>query len=197
MHGAQTKHEVRSAWAIASIIALMLAVSGCRSHRTDPAPSQAANPTERVDTPQASAEKVASAGVAIVSECAKVSFDNASEGLIVAAPGLHEDVFDLRDRLSYRTVPFRLDEALRLEALLRKESSPQGRLPSSPQQTACIDQFVAQLQSLTDPLVEADAEQKQLDVSAFDKASREAEQETERQTEQEQKAMQPASSSQQ
>lgn len=181
--------KTRSAWGVASILAMTIAVSGCRARRPDSGASEAAIGAGRVDTPEASAKKVANAGYAIVSECAKVSFASASKGLIVAEPGLHEDVLDLRDRESYRAVPFGLNEALRLEALLQKESRAPNYTGYSAQQTACIDQFVAHLQSLTSPLVESDAEQKQLDLSAFDKASREAEQEAEQQSEQEQKAI--------
>jgi len=137
---------------------------------------------------------VASAGVAIISECARVSFANVKEGLIVAEPGLHEDLFDLRDRASYRAVPFGLNETLRLEELLQRESATPEHPDYSAEQAKCIDQFLAHLRALTEPLVEADAEQKQLDLSAFDKASREAEQEAEQQSEQEQKAMEHSGS---
>ena len=186
--------KARSAWGIASILALTIAASGCRARRQDSGVSEATIGAGRVDTPEASAKKVASAGVAIISECARVSFANVKEGLIVAEPGLHEDLFDLRDRASYRAVPFGLNETLRLEELLQRESATPEHPDYSAEQAKCIDQFVAHLRALTEPLVEADAEQKQLDLSAFDKASREAEQEAEQQSEQEQKAMEHSGS---
>lgn len=181
--------KARGALGVASIVTLMLALSGCRGHRPASGLSEAAMQVGGVDTPEASAQKVAGAGIAIVSECEKVPFANASKGLIVAEPGLHEDVFDLRDRASYRAAPFGLNETLRLEALLQRESGTHEHSGYSAQQADCIDQFVARLQALTEPLVESDAVQKQLDLSAFDKASSEAEQEAEQQSEQERKAM--------
>lgn len=141
------------------------------------------------DAAEASAKKVGEAAAAIAEACAKVPYANASKGLIVAETGLHEDVFDLRDRVSYQAVPFGLGEAERLGALLRKAGvGEQASYPAK--QGECIREFAIHLQTLTDPLVEADAVQKQLDVSAFDNASKEAEHEAE----QEEKAMrQPAS----
>ena len=48
--------------------------------------------------------------------------ETASKGLIVSETGLHEDVFMLRDRVSYGAIGYGLDEALRLESLLRAEA---------------------------------------------------------------------------
>ncbi len=89
----------------------------------------------------------------IADECAKQSYVNASKGLIVSETGLHEDVFALRDRVSYGEMAFALDEALRLESLLRVEANGHGH-PA--EQTECIERFAEQLESLTDPIVEAD-----------------------------------------
>lgn len=184
--------KARSAWIAAFIVGLMLSVSGCRARKPDGTLSEAAIQAGRVDTPAASAKKVAGAGIAIVSDCAKEPFANARSGIVVAETGLNEDVFDLRDRTTYRAVPFGLNEALRLQDLLLKEIDVPGHARYPAQQVACIQQFAAHFKSLTDPLVESDAEQKQLDVSAFYKASKEAEQETY----QEQKPIPPANSSQ-
>ena len=76
------------------------------------------------------------------------------------------------------------ETAERLGALLRKAGA--GEQASYPaKQVECIREFAIHLQTLIDPLVEADAVQKELDVSAFDMASKEAEHEAE----QEEKAM--------
>ena len=48
---------------------------------------------------------------AIVAECEKQSYETASKGVIVSETGLHEDVFVLRDRVSYAGVGYGLDEA--------------------------------------------------------------------------------------
>ena len=69
----------------------------------------------QTDVAEASAKKVGGAAAAIAAACAKEPYANASNGLIVAETGLHEDVFDLRDRVSYQAVPFGLGEAQRLE----------------------------------------------------------------------------------
>ncbi len=180
---------------LASVTTLcIMNATGCRYHSHEVRLSDAAIEAGRVDTPQASAKKIADAGVAIVSACAIEPYDNASKGLIVDEPGLDEDVLDLRDRNSLRTIPFGLGETERLASLLEKETSIAGH-PSYPaEQIACIQQFVSHLHSLTQPLIQANEVQKQLDASAFDKAAKEAEQETEEQTQQEEKALQPSSS---
>jgi len=192
----QTRRIARSAWIAVSLAALALGAVACRAHKADSAPSGAAQPGT-VDNQEASAKKLAGAGMSIVRACAREPFANASKGLTVSATGLNEDVFDLRDPNTYRAIPFNLNEALRLQDLLLKETNAPGHVSYSAQQTACIRQFAAQFKSLTDPLIQADAEQKQLDVSAFDKASREAEQETEQQIDQERKAITPANSGRQ
>jgi hypothetical protein len=110
----------------------------------------------------------------ITLECEHGSYANVSKGLIAAEVGLHEDVFALRDRVSFAANAYGLDEALRLEALLRAEVDAGGH-PTD--QTNCIEQFAEHLQSLTDPLVEADKEQKDLDISAFNDAKKQAEEE--------------------
>lgn len=144
------------------------------------------------DSAEASAKKVADAGEAIAGACAKEPYANAHEGLVVTETGLHEDVFELRDRVSYKSLAYGQWEAQRLEALLRKEAGAAGS-PSYPaEQAECIRQFADHMQTLTDPLVEADAEQKQLDVSAFNDASKEAQQETD----EEEKAIEPSDAGQ-
>jgi hypothetical protein len=113
----------------------------------------------------------------ITDECAKQSYETASKGLIVSETGLHEDVFTLRDRVSYGAVGYGLDDALRLEALLRVEAKDE-RHPA--EQANCIEKFAEHLESVSDPLVEADERLKELDASAFEDSAKEAQQETER-----------------
>jgi hypothetical protein len=156
-----------------------LMLAGCRAKGRGAGPSELMAQTQS-DVAEASAEKVGGAAAAIASACAKEPYENARIGLIVAETGLHEDVFDLRDRVSYKAVPFGLGEAQRLEVLLQKAGTG---LPA--EQAACIAAFAGHLKTLTDPLVEADTVQRQLDLSAFNNASKEADQETE----QEEKAL--------
>jgi hypothetical protein len=117
--------------------------------------------------------KMAAAGKdTIIAECAHESYANASKGLIVGEAGLHEDVFALRDRDSLAADAYSLDEAQRLEAMLRTEVSAAGH-PA--EQAACITQFVERLETLTGNLVEADKLQKEMDISAFNDSKRQAE----------------------
>ncbi len=109
--------------------------------------------------------------MAIVTECEKQSYETASKGLIASETGMHEDVFTLRDRLSYAGSGYGLDEAQRLEGLLRAEAKVAGH-PA--QQADCIEQFAEHLETLSDPLVEADERLKELDASAFSDATKEA-----------------------
>ncbi len=113
----------------------------------------------------------------ITEECAKQSYETARKGLIVSETGLHEDVFVLRDRVSYRGIGFGLDEAQRLEALLEEEAEAVGH-PAK--QAACIREFAEHLETLSDPLVEADERQKELDVSAFEDAAKKAKEQAEK-----------------
>jgi hypothetical protein len=114
---------------------------------------------------------------AIVAECEKQSYETTSKGLIVSETGLHEDVFVLRDRVSYVGVGYGLDEAQRLEDLLRVEAKVAGR---SGEQANCIRAFAEHLEALSDPLVEADARRKELDASAFTDAAKEAQEQADK-----------------
>jgi hypothetical protein len=114
---------------------------------------------------------------AIVAECEKQSYDTARKGLIVSEIGLHEDVFVLRDRISYAGVGYGLDEAQRLEELLRAEAKVGGR-PA--EQANCIEAFAEHLETLSDPLVEADERRKELDSSAFNDAAKEAQEQADK-----------------
>ena len=109
---------------------------------------------------------------AIVLECEKQSYETARKGLIASETGLHEDVFVLRDRVSYAAVGYGLDEAEKLEELLRAEAKAGGH-PAA--QADCIEAFAEHLETLSDPLVEADQRRKELDASALSDAAKEAE----------------------
>jgi hypothetical protein len=113
----------------------------------------------------------------IVAECEKQSYETARKGLIVSETGLHEDVFVLRERVSYTGVGYGLDEAQSLEDLLRAEAKAAGH-PAD--QADCIEAFAEHLATLSDPLVEADERRKELDASAFTDAAKEAQEQADK-----------------
>jgi len=113
----------------------------------------------------------------ITAACAHQSYANARKGLIVGETGLHEDVFALRDRVSFAANAYGLDETLRLETFLRAEA----KVPEHPpEQAECIDEFAEHLETLTDALIQADNLQKELDVSAFNNSRKQAEEQLEK-----------------
>jgi hypothetical protein len=114
---------------------------------------------------------------AITDECAKQSYKTASKGLIVSETGLHEDVFALRDRVSYGAIGYGLDEALELESLLHMEANGLGH-PT--EQANCIREFAENFESLTDSIVDGDERLKELDVSAFNDATRAAQEQADK-----------------
>jgi hypothetical protein len=128
----------------------------------------------------------------IADECAKQSYETARKGLIVSETGLHEDVFTLRDRISYGAIGYGLDEAMRLETLLRAESNG-GAHPA--EQAECIQEFAEHLESVSDPLVERDERLKELDAAAFQDSAKEAQEEAERQVRGLEKAAEPKANS--
>jgi hypothetical protein len=113
----------------------------------------------------------------IVTECEKQSYETARKGLIVSEIGLHEDVFVLRDLVSYAGIGYGLDEAQRLEELVRAEAKVGGH-PA--EQASCIEAFAEHLETLSDPLVEADERLRELDASAFKDAAKEAQEQADR-----------------
>jgi hypothetical protein len=113
----------------------------------------------------------------IVDECGKQSYELARKGLIVSETGLHEDVFVLRNRVTFGGIGYSLDETLRLESELQAEAEG-GRHPAD--QAACIAKFASHLESLSDPLVDADARLKELDASAFTDSAKKAERQAEK-----------------
>lgn len=152
----------------------LLLICGCRAKQAGDSTllqriESAANSKVEAPKPGELAEK---GRAAITEECGKQTYANASKGLIVSETGLHEDVFALRDRISYGADGYGLDEALQLESLLHEEAEAAG-FPK--EQAKCVLEFAEHLETLTDPIIEADVRQKELDVSAFDRASKEAE----------------------
>jgi hypothetical protein len=124
----------------------------------------------------------------IVAECEKQSYETARKGLIVSETGLHEDVFVLRERVSYTGVGYGLDEAQRLEDLLRAEAKVAGH-PAD--QADCIEAFAEHLETLSDPLVEADERRKELDASAFTDAAKEAQEQADKKLREADKSIEP------
>ena len=149
------------------MVGLLLTLAGCHARGK----SVGSNKTDRF-AQEGIANKLAAVGAdAITTDCEHESYTNASKGLIVEETGLHEDVFSLRNLDSLAANAYNLDEALRLEELLRTEAKVSGH---SAQQDNCIDGFVQNFAVLTDALVQADKVQKELDLSAFKEASKEA-----------------------
>jgi hypothetical protein len=168
----------------------LLLVGGCHGGR-----SGDTSILERIAHAARSRKGVPAAGVlaekgraTITEECAKQSYKTASKGLIVSETGLHEDVFSLRDRVSYGEDAYKLDEALQLESLLHVEADGLGR-PTD--QTKCVREFAEHLETLTDPLIEADERQRELDMSAFKDSVKESEQQADRRLSGVEKAPEP------
>lgn len=157
----------------AGLLATGLAVSvlGCHGKRE---PSIAGVPAEQSVV---LAEKGAAA---IATVCSRQAFATAKVGLIAGETRLGEDVFEMRDPVSYTIVPYRLGTTVRLETMLRQGAAAPGR----PQdQAKCMRDFADHLKGLTDPLVAAAKDQNQADVLAFKDAEKEAQQEIEAQEE--------------
>jgi len=172
-----------------ALVLVALVVAGCRARQ-----SGDATLLERISRVGRSNEALKPGELAekgrmeITTECEKQSYETAKKGLIVSETGLHEDVFTLRDRVSYGAVGYSLDEAIRLEALLRSEAKVAGR-PA--EQTECIQRFAEHLETLSDPLVEADERQKELDVSAFNDAAKEAQEQADKKLREPEKPVEP------
>ncbi len=155
------------------LLGLLTAASGCHSktaHQT----------IESSRKSLGSPAKLAEDGRAtIVTICAKESFAAARPGLIVAEAGLREDVFLLRDRGSYQPVSYGLDEAQRLEILLRADAETSGH---TEEQAACIRQFAEHIESLTEPLAEAARREREIDTSAFSQSDKQVQDDLERES---------------
>jgi hypothetical protein len=169
--------DVAGCWAPA--MGVLILIAGCHGGQ----PNGGSSVLERISTVGRStvapkAGELAEKGRAtIMTECAKQSYETARKGLIVSETGLHEDVFVLRDRVSYAGVGYDLAEAQRLEDLLRAEAGAAGH-PA--EQAHCIEAFAEHLETLSDPLVEADERLKELDASAFNDAAKEAQEQADK-----------------
>ncbi len=150
-----------------SVIGLLVLAAGCHGHDA-----------REKDAPPKPDEIATRGRAEIVEECGKQSYDLVSKGLIVSETGLHEDVFVLRDRVTFGGIGYSLAEGLRLESELRAEAKG-GAHPA--EQSECIARFANHLEGLSDPLVEADERLKELDASAFTNAAKEAEKQAEKQ----------------
>jgi hypothetical protein len=155
------------------LLGVLIGVTGCHS-------KSANRPVEASRASTSGAAKLAEDGRAtIVAMCAKESFAAARQGLIVAETGLHEDVFLLRDRGSYKPVPYGLEETQRLEVLLREDAEAAGH---TKEQSVCIRQFAEHLETLIEPLVEADRREREIDTSAFSQADKQVQDDLERES---------------
>jgi hypothetical protein len=161
------------------IAAILTLLAGCRSgHRSDDLRGHLSSMTQ---TNTLGPNHLAAEGMAtILAACEKQSFENARDGLVVSQTGLHEDVFALRSRTSYASFAFSLDDALKLEDVLRKRLK-ENQLAGDQQQ--CVQQFEGYLETLTDPIVEQDKLAKDLDASAFKDSTKEAQEELKREKE--------------
>jgi hypothetical protein len=172
-----------------SLMGLLILVAGCHGGQSGDA--SLLERISRVGHSRAAPKpgELAEKGkAAIVAECEKQSYETASKGLLVSETGLHEDVFVLRDRISYAGVGYGLDEAQRLEDLLRAEARVAGH-PA--EQANCIEAFAEHLETLTDPLVEADERRKELDASAFNDAAKEAQEQADKKLREADKSTEP------
>lgn len=164
-----------------SIAGVLLLMAGCHSgHRSDPLMEGLSSKAQQKASNLGPNHLAAEGLDAITAACEKQSFENARNGLIVSQTGLHEDVFALRNRRSYASIAFSLDDALKLEDVLRnqlKEKQQPG------EQLECVRQFGGYLEMLTDPMVEQDKLAQELDASAFRDSSKEAEEELRREKE--------------
>lgn len=158
-------------WAGLLAVGLAASVLGCH-RKTEPS-------ITGVSTEQPTV-LAAKGAAAIASVCSRQSFATAKAGVIAGETKLREDVFEMRDPVSYAVVPYRLGATVMLEAILRREASAPGH-PDD--QAQCMRDFADHLKGLSDPLVAAAKNQDQVDVLAFKDAEKEAQQEIESQEE--------------
>lgn len=150
---------------------LAVASAGCHGKKE---PSLASVPVEQ-------SVALADQGAAAIAEvCSRQTFATAKVGLIAGETRLSEDVFELRDPVSYTVVPYRLAATVRLETTLRRGAEVAGR-PAA--QAQCMKDFADHLKGLSDPLVAEAKDQSKEDALAFKDAEKEAQQEIEAQEE--------------
>jgi hypothetical protein len=163
--------RVSGLWTRLMATGLTVVVLGCHG-KTEP--SIAGVPAEQ------SALLAEKGAAAIATVCSRQTFATAKVGLIAGETGLSEDVFEMRDPVSYTVVPYRLGASVRLETMLRRGAAAPDR-PDD--QAKCMRDFADHLKELTDPLVAAAKDQDKADVLAFKDAQKEAQQEIEAQEE--------------
>ena len=163
-----------------SVAGILLMMAGCHSDERSNSLLERLSSTALPKATSLGPNHLAADGLAsIMSACEKQSFENARTGLIVSQTGLHEDVFAMRSR-TYSSVAFSLDDALKLEDVLRNELK-KDKQPG--EQRECAQQFEGYLETLTDPLVEQDKLAKDLDASAFKDSNKEVQEELRREKE--------------
>jgi hypothetical protein len=164
-----------------SIAGILLLMAGCHSGNRSNSLLEGLSSMAQPNASNLGPNHLAAEGLAaITDECEKQSFENARKGLIVSQTGLHEDVFAMRSRTSYASIAFGLDDALKLEDVLRNELK-ENRQPG--EQRECVQQFVGYLEALTDPMVDRDKLAKELDAAAFKDSAKEAQEELRREKE--------------
>jgi hypothetical protein len=157
---------------------VVMLIGGCHSGHQSDAFLKGLSNLAQAQTATLGPNHLAAEGAAAITEtCAKQSFENARNGLIVSQTGLHEDLFGMRSRTSYASIAFSLNDALRLEDVLRKKLNERQQ-PAAERE--CVQQFVGYLETLTDPMVEQDKLSKDLDAAAFKDSTREAQEELKR-----------------
>jgi hypothetical protein len=165
----------------AGSIAGILLMAGCHSGERRSSLLEGLTSAAQTKASNLGPNHLAAEGLAtITAACEKQTFENARSGLIVSQTGLHEDVFALRDRRSYASIAFSMDDALKLEEVLRNQLK-ENKQPR--EQRECVQQFEGYLETLTDPLVEQDKLAKELDASAFKDSNKEAQEELRREKE--------------
>jgi hypothetical protein len=165
-------------WRGVLLAGMPILIAGCHSGRQSGVVLAGLASMTQPNTTSLGPNHLAAEGSAtITATCARQSFENARNGLIVSQTGLHEDVFGLRSGSSYASIEFGLDDALRLEDVLRK-GLKENQQPT--EQGECVRQFEGYLETLTDPMVEQDKLAKELDATAFKDSTREAQEELRR-----------------
>jgi hypothetical protein len=165
-------------WRGVLLAGMPILIAGCHSgHRSDVLLEGLSSLTQPRTISLGPNHLAAEGSATITATCGKQSFENARNGLIVSRTGLHEDVFALRSGTSYASIAFGLDDALRLEDVLRNELKG-NQQPI--EQWKCVQEFEGYLETLTDPMVEQDKLAKELDATAFKDSTREAQEELRR-----------------
>lgn len=153
---------------------LLIVLSGCRVREVQHSHMYERFSRVRKNNATGEVTDLVSSGAAeVVSQCEAASFANVWKGLVAGQTGLHEDVFEMRDPASLKADAYRLDDTLQLEGMLEAVSRAGA---GSSSQTECVQSFADNLEAMTDPMVEADKLQKEIDLSAFTKAAKEAQQ---------------------